>query len=84
VTAIHDSAARAALWQAWRQHGGGTWRPARLNPHAEQYRRAVGLGWLWEPQDGYFAITQAGIEALDGYMPRQSERIDTPAGEAAP
>jgi hypothetical protein len=84
VSATAENAARAALWEAWRQHGGGTWRPARHNPRGEQYRRAVGLGWLWEPVDGAYAITQAGIEALDGYMPRRSERTDTPAGDAAP
>lgn len=70
MTATVDSAARAALWQAYRHHGLAAWSPTRRNPHAEQYAHALLLGWLWSPRAGVLAITPEGMAEIDQYMPR--------------
>lgn len=76
---MRDSAARAALWQAWCQHGSHAWVPTKRNPHAAQYAHALLRGWLWEPREGALAITPTGMAELAGYMPRCPDRTDTPA-----
>jgi hypothetical protein len=68
---IQSSAARAALWQAYRRHGLAAWCPTRRNPHSAQYAHALLLGWLWSPRPGALAITPEGMAQLAGYMPRR-------------
>lgn len=69
---MQASAARAALWQAYRHHGLAAWSPTGRNPHAAQYDHALQLGWLWSPRLGTLAITPEGMAALAEYMPRRS------------
>lgn len=84
MTAMHDNAARAALWQAYCHHGSHAWTPSRHNPHGPQYCRALALGWLWEPRPGALAITPDGLDALAGYMPRPApDRTEKPVEEPA-
>jgi hypothetical protein len=75
---MHDRASRAALWQAYRHHALHAWTPARHDPHAEQYARALLLGWLWEPRPGTLAITEAGLAELSAFMGRRPDRTDKP------
>jgi hypothetical protein len=78
---VFDSAARAALWEAYRQHGMLAWAPTRNNPRRAQYAHALLLGWLWEPRPGALAITAVGLEQLRQYMPRRA-RTDRPEEQA--
>lgn len=71
MTATVDSAARAALWEAYRHHGVAAWSPTSRNPRSAQYAHALLLGWLWSPRAGALAITPEGMDALEPYMPRR-------------
>jgi hypothetical protein len=79
-----DRAARAALWRAYLHHGIAAFSVTARNPNAAEYRRAVLLGWLWEPRPGALAITPQGLDALAPYMPPHPspDRTDKP-NEAA-
>jgi hypothetical protein len=73
-----ESAARAALWQAYCHHGLNRFRPTDRHPEQTVYRRAVELGWLWQPADGWYAITPDGLKAIEPF--RRAERLpDRPA-----
>jgi hypothetical protein len=80
-----DSAALAAVSIAHNRFGLDRFAITPRNPEREAYLRAVDLGWLWEPLDGWLAITADGVAALAPYRhERPADRCDQASPGALP
>jgi hypothetical protein len=65
--AMLDSAALCAVSIAHNRFGQSRFAVTARHPEREAHLRAVELGWLWEPLDGWLAITPDGVAALAPY-----------------